>query len=533
MTNKIFTRREFLKMTSMTAIAFAATNFFIGDSQIFAAGKNCKIKTRYGTYKGFVDKKGVRTWLGIPYAKPPVKNLRWQMPQQLEPSSAEFNAKKFGASPVQDIDEIEAASLNRQSEDCLTLNIWNRNSEGHKPVMVFIPGGGFVSGGSADPSYNGANLAAKYDVVVVTINYRINIFGFMNFGGIDPAFENSGALGIADQAMALAWVKENIENFGGDPDNVTIFGESAGASSVLLLSILPSAKGLFKKVISQSGHLAFYHQPERSAELAKRFMELNGCKNMGEMLNKPTAELEKTYEKLFVERNLSSEVDYFPTCNGKYLPALPFKALKDGAARGIKIMTGNTANEYRYWLLYYPDFLEVLPDFHKRITPIVYENEFTNSTDIYNAWQKNHMQLSNLERYEEFSNQLDWRVGQEMTAEYQSAYDDVYFYLFSQESPVKDLKSCHSIDIPFVFNNPSKGIEPNPSAKLVEQMQATWVAFATKGNPNNDLIPTWKPYKVSDRQTMEINDKAWTCHKDFNTQNLDELRNLYETFLEL
>ena len=123
---------------------------------------------------------------------------------------------------------------------------------------------------------------------------------------------------------------------------------------------------------------------------------------------------------------------------------------------------------------------------------------------------------------------MDWRVGQELIAEYQSAFDDVYFYLFSQESPDENLGSCHALDLPFVFNNPSPGIEPNPSPELVKQVQAAWCSFAATGNPNNDFIPTWKKYTTADRQTMEINSEAWTCHKDLNVDNLTELRGVYE-----
>lgn len=530
MISKNFTRREFIKMTSMTALAFAATNFFAGDSRAVAANKNCSIKTRYGIYNGFVGKRGVQTWLGIPFAKPPVEKLRWQPPENLEPSSKIFSAKKFGASPIQDADELEEASLYRQSEDCLTLNIWTNDINVRKPVMVFIPGGGFVSGGTADPLYNGTNLAASNDVVVVTINYRLNIFGFMNFAAIDPAFESSGYLGIMDQVAALRWIKENIENFGGDPEQITIFGESAGAGSVLLLSVTPAAKGLFSKVIAQSGNLTFYHTPDASANLAEEFMEVGGYKNMGELMSESADELRTVYEKLLSIRSFASEVDYFPTADGKFLPKFPFQALKTGAARGIKILTGTTADEYNYWNLYYDNFLKFIPDFHEHITPVTYESEFSDRTEIYNAWAKNHMDIKDeVKRYAEFANQLDWRVGQELVAEYQSNFDDVYFYLFDQKSPVENLGSCHAVDLPFVFNNPSPEIEPKPSKKLVEQMQTAWTSFAKTGNPNNDLIPTWKNYSADDRETMQINDKAWTCHKDFNTQNLNALRPVYES----
>ena len=528
MFDKKISRRDFIKMTSMTALAFAATNFF--DDNFAAANKICTAKTRYGTFNGFISK-GVKTWLGIPYAKPPVENLRWRAPEKLAPTDKIFDAKKFGLSPIQDIDPVEPASLLPQGEDCLTLNIWARNFDGHKPVMVFIPGGGFISGGSCDPLYNGARLAAAHDVVVVTINYRLNVFGFMNFAAIDSDFDGTGYLGIQDQVAALAWIKENVENFGGDPDNVTLFGESAGSISTLLLMVTPAAKGLFHKAIAQSGHLGFYHTAEYSARLAEEFMEVGGYKNMSELVNKPAAELEQTYEKLYRRHGILSEMDYLPTCDGKFLPEHPLFDLKVGAARDIKFLTGTTASEYRYWLLYYDDMLDDMTEFHTKITRSFYENEFVASEKFYQTWQKNHEDIAEDVRYLEFANQIDWRVGQELTAGYQSAFDAVSFYLFSQSASTKNLGSCHAIDLPFVFNNPSEGIETKPSAKLVKQVQTTWTTFAATGNPNNALIPQWKKYSVDDRETMEINSSAWTCHKDLNVQNLNELRRVYEDYL--
>ena len=215
--------------------------------------QNLNVKTRYGKFNGFLDENGVRTWLGIPYAKSPVGKLRWQLPQALEPSDKTFDAKKFGFSSIQEDDKLEKASQNPQSEDCLTINIWTRSEKKNLPVMVFIHGGSFMHGGSSDPTYSGTHIAKEHDVIVVTFNYRLNIFGFMNLSTIDPAFEDSGHLGISDQIAALKWIKENIAEFGGNPDNVTIFGESAGSISCMLLSVTPAAKGLFQKAIPESG----------------------------------------------------------------------------------------------------------------------------------------------------------------------------------------------------------------------------------------------------------------------------------------
>ncbi|MBR1645622.1 MAG: carboxylesterase/lipase family protein [Selenomonadaceae bacterium] len=277
------TRREFIKTTSMAALALAATGLPV--EKVFAAD-NLSVKTRYGTFNGFVDEQGIKTWLGIPFAQPPVGKLRWQAPQSPKPSNKSFDAKKIGFAAMQVVDENEGASVNPQSEDCLTLNIWKRGDKKNLPVMVFIHGGAFVGGGSSDPLYSGTNIAAANDVVVVTFNYRLNIFGFVNFGAIDPAFEGTGCLGIQDQVAALKWVKENIAAFGGNPDNVTVFGESAGSISIFLLTVAPSAKGLFQKAIPQSANSYMRTTPEYSANVAKVYMETAGAKNMSDMMKK-------------------------------------------------------------------------------------------------------------------------------------------------------------------------------------------------------------------------------------------------------
>ena len=521
------TRREFIKKTSMAALAFAATASLPID-KVFAAD-DCAVKTRYGTFNGFVDKNGVKTWLGIPFAEPPVGKLRWQAPQKLKPTDKTFDAKKFGFAAMQTIDEYESASLNPQSEDCLTLNIWKRSEKKNLPVMVFIHGGGFQSGGSSDALYTGTNIAAANDVVVVTINYRLNVFGFVNFGTMDPAFADSGYLGMKDQVAALAWVKENISAFGGNPESITIFGESAGAVSTMMLMVLPAAKGLFQKAIPQSANSYMFHTPETAAPVAETYMKLGGAKTMGDMMKKSSAELVELYDKVKAARFTDTVSDYLPTADGKYLPDNPFGALKDGGARGIKLLTGTTADEWRYWLIYLDTFFEALRADLEKISPVLKKNTARRhgqrAEEIYRKWLGG--RPDTMDSFEDFANQVDWRVGQELAAEYQSSFGDVYYYLFSEQSPDERLRSCHAVDLPFTFGV-GEALVPNPPKNLVKQVQASWAAFAATGNPNNEFTPHWEKYTANNRQTMELNSKGCVCHKDLNTENLNALRYVYE-----
>ncbi len=189
--------------------------------------------TQYGQFAGQLGENGVISFLGVPYAKQPVGDLRWKEAVPMEPSDQRYEANAFGHTAIQPIDELEQASLTEQGEDCLSLNVWTKDVTTQKPTMVFIHGGANVSGGSADSLYNGENFVESNDVVMVTFNYRLGPFGFLDLSEIGGAeYANSRNLGVLDQLAALKWVKENISSFGGDPDNTTVFGESAGNTAV-------------------------------------------------------------------------------------------------------------------------------------------------------------------------------------------------------------------------------------------------------------------------------------------------------------
>ena len=207
------------------------------------------------------------------------------------------------------------------------------------------------------------------------------------------------------------------------------------------------------------------------------------------------------------------------------MPLDPFNAIKDGAASGIKFLTGTTATEWRYWYGYFDNFFELFRESPKSFSPVLLKYTAKTPQEIYQSWLKN--RPDTLENFEDFVNQVDWRVGQELAAEYQSKFGDVYYYLFSEESPDEKLRSCHAVDLPFTFNV-GDHIVPNPNPKLVKAVQSTWAAFAANGNPDNEFIPHWEKYSVNNRQTMELNSKGCVLHKDLNTANLNELRYLYE-----
>ena len=211
----------------------------------------------------FVGKENedVISFKGIPYAQQPVGNRRWKVAEPCNKSNDVYEAFYYGKSPIQTKTDSERASYYEQGEDCLNLNIWvnRKNEKTKKPVMVFIHGGSYGWGGTSDPLYDGHNLVKEYDdIILVTVGYRTGIMGFIDLSSVEGSegYEKSGNLGLLDQVQALKWINKNIEAFGGDPGNVTVFGESAGGGSVSLLPLIDDAKGLFKRVIAQSGSIA-------------------------------------------------------------------------------------------------------------------------------------------------------------------------------------------------------------------------------------------------------------------------------------
>ena len=322
----------------------------------------------------------------------------------------------------------------------------------------------------------------------------------------------------------MQWIKENIVEFGGNPDNITVFGESAGSTAIMLLLVAPEAKNLFQKAIPQSGSVFLYNEPQQSVQIVEEFFKINGAKNMRDLMKKSTYELRNAYIQLTEDRGRRLN-DYIPICDGKYFPLDPGKALKNGAARGIKLLTGTTADEWRYFLSLDENLFEILRNEQKKHSPLLARYKAHTPQEIYQSWLKNRPDTS--ENFEDFVEQVDWRVGQELSAEYQSKFNDVYYYLFSEWATNENLRSCHAVDLPFTFNN-GDHIVSNPNQQFAKVIQASWAAFAATGNPNNEFIPHWEKYSAQNRQTMELNSKKCVLHKDLNTDNLNSLRYLYE-----
>ena len=299
---------------------------------------SCAVKTKTGVYVGEKYKKTI-CYLGIPYAKPPVGALRWKAPQPLPASEAVYEAKNFGASAIQVEHKGSIIRHHRQSEDCLTLNIAidAQKTESKKPVLVLFHNGDFTSGGSVDSLMYGDSFTAGHpDIVFVSFNYRLGIFGFIDFSEVPggESFPDAMNLGLLDQIAALEWIKENIAAFGGDPGRITVLGFESGATSICLLSASGQAKGLFQKAFVFNGSpAAAYETPEAARTLAKDLLKETGAATMAELLRLDTETLKDAAQRLW--QNMCA-----PTCDGVLIPADVYRAFEDVCAFDSELIVG-------------------------------------------------------------------------------------------------------------------------------------------------------------------------------------------------
>ncbi|GIN94778.1 para-nitrobenzyl esterase [Siminovitchia terrae] len=488
-------------------------------------------KTLYGKFIGKENENGTISFKGIPYAKPPVGKLRWKRPLHPDPSDEVFEALEFGLSCVQPIDEIELSSIQPQGEDCLTLNIWTRElNVANKPVMVFIHGGGYIGGGANDPVYDGENFVNRHDIVFVSITYRCNVFGFMDLEEIGGTkYADSNNLGMLDQIQALEWIKENIGHFGGDADNITIFGESAGGSSVSLLMTIPEARGLFHKVIAQSGTFNFMKTVDMAKEITKDFVRITGTKTMEELQALNIDQLRDYCSKLMKEYGYGHELMFSPVTDGKLIPENPDESIRNGCASDVKLMIGTTLDELAYWKLYY-DNLEDDEEMNDFLTQVCRVNgpDLSQPEKMINQY----LSLEGPTNRMSLSNEILFRIPAIRFAEYQSKHAPTWMYLFTWQSGIEGLGACHAAEVPFVFytlNSQSAiaFIGENPPKALADQVQDAWVAFAQNNNPSHSSIPHWPAYDDEKRITMII-DNEWRIEEDPYREERLALEKIYD-----
>lgn len=475
------------------------------------------VETIYGKVEGLAEN-GLIVFKGIPYAAPPIGKLRFSPP--VPPTRWEdiYDASKFGPDAPQIVNEqgIGFNSDQSQSEDCLKLNIWTPGVDQQKrPVLFWIHGGGFISGGSSRPMYEGTSLALRGDVVIVSINYRIGILGLLTHPILtDSKTGYSGNWGFLDQIAALQWVHDNIQLFGGDPDNLTIFGESAGGASVNLLMISPKTRGLFRRVISQSGapFPATKKQGIEAAEVV--FKELNlEAPNIDELRDiKPEAFLnvQKKWSQI-MSRGLTASR---PVLDGKIIPYGPFEAIKQGITKNIELLIGSNRDEFKLFLVGINKEQYNEEDLLKHL-----KSRFSNRENIKESDIKEIIELFRKVRSSRDEPTNPYELLCAITTDYMlrspkmrfaeklnAAGNKSYAYLFTWESPNKRLGSCHALEIPFVFGtlktSPKFTGTGSEAENLSAFMQDSWISFAQGGGPGLKELESWPEYDRKNRATM-------------------------------
>lgn len=464
---------------------------------------------------------GISEFRGIPFARPPLGALRWRMPEPADPWAAARDATRFGPACPQaptPFDTLLGGALRVQSEDCLSLNVCTPGPDGpQRPVMVWIHGGAFVIGAGSQSIYDGRHLAA-HDVVVVSVNYRLGVFGFLDLadasGGIAPG---GGAEGLADQLLALEWVRRNIGAFGGDASNVTVFGESAGAMAIAALLASPRAQGLFHRAILQSGAAHVGHDRERAVRVARAVLDALALspQDAGRAVEIPAGALVKAQVAVLAAAHDSKDarklgrLPFQPTIDGQVLALRPIDAIRQGSARGIALLTGTTRNEWKLFSAADPRLrLMSLASFETRLARIAGE--------ATPALLKAYAEGSAFERWNALMTDRIFAVPAARLLQAQGDVAPTFAYRFDWRSRLLGgiFGSCHALELGFVFGTHGQGAPAaffgrGPSAQaLAAAMMQCWTAFARAGDPSTAITGPWPRYDDTLRATMIFGDGA-------------------------
>ena len=403
-----------------------------------------------------------------------------------------------------------------ETEDCLTLNVWTPGLAGKRPVMVWLHGGAFSYGSANSDRQQGSRLCNRGDVVVVTVNHRLNIFAHLHLGEIwGPEYARSSNAGVLDLVAALEWVRDNISAFGGDPGNVTIFGESGGGGKVSALMAMPSAHGLFHKAIIQSGASVVLGRPERAAKLADIVMKHLGLSrnDLGKLQNMPVEKLlavvsPATKELGPPERPLFDRYAFGPVVDGNVLPGDPFDPDASPVSADIPLLIGDMKSEMTsFYATIDPIWDRTLTEAqaHERLFAIAGRHTDT-VTETYRRLMPNDNPAQRLIAATTDSN---FRIRSLAVAQRKAAQGKapVWMYSFEWETPLFEgrLGAPHALDVPFCFDTIDLTNATDLSLgarKVAATMATTWIAFARSGNPNNATIPHWPAYNATERATL-------------------------------
>jgi para-nitrobenzyl esterase len=497
-----------------------------GKSTIVASDQFAIAETACGKVRGYISN-GIFTYKGIPYGDSTAGSGRFQPPRKAKPWSGVRSSMQYGRvcpqGPRGSWNEDEESWLfcyddGVQGEDCLRVNIWTPGINDHqkRPVMVWLHGGGFVSGSSQEHrAYDGERLSRRGDVVVVSLNHRLGPLGYLNLAAYGEKYASSAHLGMLDIITALEWVRDNIANFGGDPGNVTIFGQSGGGGKVGALMAMPAAQGLFHRAIVQSGSFLRAVVPERSEILTKAFLdELNlSASQVDQLQTVPLqkliaagdAALLKTHPHApLVWSRVADMLGWGPVVDGKLLPQHPFDPAAPVISAQVPMLIGTVGNEFTT-SLNHPE-LESMTE--AEVTKRLGDMYGKQPEHIIQVFRAAHPEAKPFDIFS-LAMTAQVRQGAVIQAGLKAAQGTpAYLYWFTWKTPVLDgrPRSIHCIDLPFCFDNTDRnenltGGGPGPRA-LAAKVSEAWIHFARNGSPNHGGIPNWPAFSAESCPTM-------------------------------
>jgi para-nitrobenzyl esterase len=514
-TSGLRTPNFLLPLFALLALAPAARA-----QQHASSSARCRVTTLDGMLEGLLLPGGIRCFRGVPYAQPPLGELRWKAPRPAKPWKGLREAVQFGHRPMQN--RIYSDMVFRSdtiSEDCLYLNIWTPKgaARGSLPVLVYFYGGGFMAGDASEPRYDGAGMARK-GIVAVTVNYRLGVFGFLALPALakESPHHSSGNYGLLDQNMALRWVHDNIAAFGGDPARVTIAGQSAGSMSVSAQMASPLSKGLFAGAIGESGSVLGNLTPHTLAESEQaglKFMKRTGAKDLAALRAMPAAVLLKI--------SAQPGVGWFgPDIDGYFLPEAPEKIYTRGLQADVPLLAGWNSAEVNYHALLGNQ--APTPENYKRILEKLYGDKAGEVLQLYPGSTEQEVKTSATAlASDRFIAYATWKwIDLHGKTDGKPVYRYLYAHLLPKNSRGgnKAMGAPHSAEIPYALGNLHLISTYDWTAadyKVSALMQDYFAQFIKTGDPNGQGLPHWPVLQSSIPKVMHIDTNARAVPEEY------------------